>query len=199
MPLDDINKLIQAIDDMKYKKSDAMYKCIFSIALFSGMREGEILGMCLRYMNFKECYYDVTYQWGEVIIDNKFTKDLTDPKTTNSVRRVYEIKKYIEFKKIVDLDAPLFTNKTRPYTREAVSGRFRRLLKENDIPPIRFHDSRHLNASLQISSGIDPVTVALVLGDNVETILNNYTHGIEELMKRSTDQLDNFLEGIKTN
>ncbi len=208
LPLEDINKLIQAIDEMKDDGNDIMYKCIFTIAMFSGMREGEILGMCLRYINLKECYYDVTQQWGEVIEDNKFTRNLTDTKTLNSVRRVYflqkaidTIKKYVAYKKIVDLDTPLFTNKTtgKPYTREAVTARFRKLLQENNIPPIRFHDARHLNASLQIASGVDPVTVALALGDNVETILNNYTHGIGDVLKKSTEQLDSFLKEIKTN
>lgn len=66
-----------------------MYQCIFTVSLFSGMREGEILGICPRYVNFKECYYDVTQQWGKVIIDNKFTRDLTGPKTSNSTRRAY--------------------------------------------------------------------------------------------------------------
>lgn len=208
LPLKEINRLIQSIDDMKDERNDIMYQCIFTVAMFSGMREGEILGICPRYVNFKECYYDVTQQWGEVIIDNKFTRDLTDPKTSNSTRRVYflqkaidAIKMYMDYKKVVDLDAPLFTNKTtgKPYSREAVTARFRKLLEENNIPPIRFHDARHLNASLQIASGVDPVTVALALGDTVETILNNYTHGMEELLKKSTEQFGSFLDEIKTN
>lgn len=208
LPLEDINRLIQVIDSMKNERNDIMYKCIFNIAMFSGMREGEILGMCLRYINFKECYYDVTQQWGEVIIDNKFTRDLTDAKTVNSVRRVYflqkaidVIKEYVAHKKIVDLDTPLFINMTtgKPYTREAITARFRKLLEENNIPPIKFHDARHLNASLQIASGVDPVSVALALGDNVETILNNYTHGIDAVLKKSTEQFDSFLKEIKTN
>lgn len=208
LPLEEINRLIQAIDDMKDERNDIMYQCIFTVALFSGMREGEIIGICPRYVNFKECYYDVTQQWGEVIIDNKFTRDLTDPKTSNSTRRVYflqkaidAIKMYMDYKKVVNLDAPLFTNKTtgKPYSREAVTARFRKLLEERNIPPIRFHDARHLNASLQIASGVDPVTVALALGDNVETILNNYTHGIEDVQKKSVQQLNAFIENIKTN
>lgn len=203
LPLEEIKKLMQAIDKM----DNIMYKCIFTIALYSGIREGENIGLCLRYVNSKEGYIDVMQQYGEVMTeDSKFTRELTDTKTPGSVRRVYAlqivfdvIKEYVAYKKIIDLDAPLFINEStgKPFTRETITARFRKLLKDNNIPPIRLHDARHLNATLQIASGVDPVTVALALGDNVETILNNYTHSISDIQKKSVEQLDNFLEQIK--
>ena len=117
---------------------------------------------------------------------------MTSTKTANSVRKVFVAQNVIDVirdhmakYKILDINEPLFVNKNsgKPYTRETITKYYWELLKANNIPPIRFHDARHLNASLMPSSGVDPVSVALALGDTVETVLQNYTHVIEAIQK----------------
>jgi integrase len=49
-------------------------------------------------------------------------------------------------------------------------------LNAEGIQPISCHDLRHSYVSRLISKGIDPVTVAALAGDKVETILRVYAH-----------------------
>ena len=49
--------------------------------------------------------------------------------------------------------------------------KFRSTLLENDIPVIRFHDMRHLYATIALNSGIDIVSVSKTMGDTIETVL----------------------------
>ena len=44
------------------------------------------------------------------------------------------------------------------------------------MQPISCHDLRHSFVSRLISNGIDPVTVAALAGDKVDTILKVYAH-----------------------
>jgi integrase len=49
-------------------------------------------------------------------------------------------------------------------------------LNAEGSPPISCHDLRHSFVSRLISNGIDPVTVAALVGDKVDTILKVYAH-----------------------
>ena len=40
----------------------------------------------------------------------------------------------------------------------------------------RFHDLRHTVATRLLDKGVAPQTVALVLGDTVQTVMNTYAH-----------------------
>ena len=49
-------------------------------------------------------------------------------------------------------------------------------LNGEGLQPVSCHDLRHSFVSRLISNGIDPVTVAALAGDKVETILKVYAH-----------------------
>jgi site-specific recombinase XerD len=60
------------------------------------------------------------------------------------------------------------------------------------VQPISCHDLRHSFVSRLISRGIDPVTVAALAGDKVETILKVYAHEYDRA-RRSTELRDRVL------
>ncbi len=49
-------------------------------------------------------------------------------------------------------------------------------LNTQGLEPVSTHDLRHSYVSRLIANGIDPVTVAALAGDKVETILRVYAH-----------------------
>jgi integrase len=59
-------------------------------------------------------------------------------------------------------------------------------LNPKGMQPISCHDLRHSFVSRLISNGIDPVTVAALAGDKVETILKVYAHEYDRA-RRSSD------------
>ena len=59
------------------------------------------------------------------------------------MKKIQYLKQYISEMKIVSQTGQLFYNPIthhKPYTREWVSRKFRKMLIENEIPKIRFHD-----------------------------------------------------------
>lgn len=62
-------------------------------------------------------------------------------------------------------DGWLFTHDDgRHWSPSHVSHTFRRLLREADLPPVRFHDLRHGAASLSLAAGNDLKIVQALLG-----------------------------------
>jgi integrase len=196
----EINKLIQIINNQPI-----LYKTVYSIALYTGMRQGEILGLSISDIDFEEKTINVNKQYGRVYIDGKLKRHTIDTKTENSVRKIYVpdfllviLKQYIESMKIRSTEDILFYNQknNKTYDRDYITEKFRKLLKDNNLPQIRFHDLRHLYATMAINSGINIVAVARTLGDTIETVLKNYTHGIEEEQQKATYNFEKYINKL---
>lgn len=199
---DDIKKLMKAID-----KAPILLKTVFSIALYTGMRQAEILALHIRDINLEEKTINIDKQNARILDDdNNIVRGLADTKTENSIRKIFMpdflsviIKDYINSLKIIPTDGALFYNHAYKniYSREFITKKFRTMLLENNIPMIRFHDLRHLYATIALNSGINVVAVARTMGDTIETVLKNYTHGIEDLQKKATYDFEEYIKKIQ--
>lgn len=197
---ENIKKLLNAID-----LQEGMYKVIYSIAIYTGMRQGEILGLKISDIDFANNTINIDKQQGYVLEDGKQVRASVDTKTANSVRMIFIpqfladiIKDYINGQKIINKDGYLFYNFKwdKVYNREWITRKFTEMLKANNIPHIRFHDMRHLYATMAINSGVNVVVVAKNLGDTVETVLKNYTHEIEEERKKATHTFEAYVKNL---
>lgn len=203
---EEISTLMKAIEN-----ESEMYKVIFSIALYCGLRQGEILGLTIADIDLKNNYIDVNKQYVAHYKNSKVYHEITLPKTDNSIRKVYMpedvaniIEQYINKLKVLNINPDkqfLFINsKTqRVYDHNAVYRRFKKMCKEIELN-ITFHDLRHLQATMMINSGVNIVVVAKRLGDTIETISDTYLHSIEKVEKESVNQLQEFINNnIRTN
>lgn len=68
------------------------------------------------------------------------------PKTSSTIRKIL-LPDYI--KKLLE-KAPKTSEYVVPMTASTIGKHFRKLLKDNNIPPCRFHDLRHANASIML-------------------------------------------------
>ena len=67
-----------------------------------------------------------------------------------------------------------------------------------NLPKITFHQLRHTNASLLISSGEDIVTLSGRLGHaNKNTILNAYSHIIKSKEAQEANRMEEVYERIR--
>ena len=72
----------------------------------------------------------------------------------------------------------------KPYAPDFITRKFSRLLKNNDLPIIRFHDLRHSCASLLLSKGFTLKDIQEWLGhSDIEITANIYTHLDQERKK----------------
>ena len=65
----------------------------------------------------------------------------------------------------------------RGYSPDYISHRFNRVLEENNLPHIRFHELRHTCGSMLISGGVSPKLVQQYLGhERISTTMDTYVH-----------------------
>ncbi len=75
---------------------------------------------------------------------------------------------------------------------------FRQLLKENNLPDIRFHDLRHSCASLLLVQGISPRVIMETLGHSqISLTMDTYSHVMPVLMKEAANAMDEIISGRK--
>lgn len=179
-------------------KNQFKYKVITMLALFTGMRRGEILGL----------------EWPDIDLDKKtinicrssqylpgkgvFTKEpktelskrtITIPNTIVALLEDYRQHQLEESQKLVGLwkhTGRLFTTwNGEPMNPDTVTDWFGKFIKLHNLPHVAFHGLRHTNVSLLIADGVDIRTIASRVGHaNPTTTLNLYSH-----MLRRSDQV----------
>ena len=82
-------------------------------------------------------------------------------------------------------------------TPMAATNAFARLARKAGISTTRLHDARHTAATTMLSNGIDPTTVAAILGHSSPTVtLQIYSHAVPGLQQGAIDQLGERIEAL---
>ncbi len=186
------------------------YKTAVYLAILTGMRRGEILGLEWKDIDFEknEISIERTSVYSEGL--GVFTKST---KTENSQRTVsfpnelaVVLKKYQkEYMKNRLKLGELWQDSGRlmvqwngkPMFPSTLSQWFKKFLEKHNLPVITFHQIRHTSATLLIAQGVDIATVAKRLGHaNNTTTLNFYTHAIQSEDRAAADKLGGLLMGV---
>ena len=73
----------------------------------------------------------------------------------------------------------------------------KKILKKAELPDIRFHDLRHTFATHAASNGIDPKTLAGILGHTKASFtLDRYTHVTTDMQKQASSIVGNYITDI---
>ena len=106
---------------------------------------------------------------------------ISSPKTQNSRREIplspelYKL--LVPLMKVVNRSFYILTNDRQPTEPRTYRNYYTRLLKQLDIPVIKFHGLRHSFATRCIESHCDYKTVSVILGHaNIGTTLDLYVH-----------------------
>ena len=192
--------------------SDCMYKNVYLIQMFMGLRVSEALALTLKDIDLKEKKIHVkrTLSKDEMgyTIMGRTTK-------TYAGRRVVPIPEFlipsiIEQMQVADNqlnndDKLLFKPENRKYTeRENVNTELKRLLKRHfGIEDITTHSLRHTFGTRCIESGMQPVVVQRLMGHtDIGVTLNTYTSVFDEFKEKEIEKVNQyFLKGnmINTN
>ena len=74
---------------------------------------------------------------------------------------------------------------------------FKRIVKQMGRPDMTFHDLRHTYATISIANGDDIKTVQENLGHATAAFtLDFYGHVTDSMRKRSTERMENFIQGL---
>jgi len=184
-----INAFLDQVKDQKYRM-------LFMLAIFTGARQGELLG-------FK--WSDVNWKNRQIHIQRTFNKGrFFATKTKTSNRKIdlgptvlTELKKWklACLKNNMDLVFPNKTGEPINYSN-MVQRHFLPALKTASLPRIRFHDLRHTNASLRLESGENIKYIQTQLGHASPTVtLNVYAHLLNPTNQEAACRLENSVFG----
>ena len=179
------------------------------VALTTGMRQGELLGL----------------RWSDIDLEGRTihirgsmqaTRSglrIAEPKTASSRRQVMLSSQPVEALRRhrkaqaaerlrlgagwEDNDLVFANEVGRPIAAgNLFRGSFEPLLKRAGLPRMRFHDLRHSAATLLLGEGVHPKIVAEMLGHTrISTTLDLYSHVTPTMQRQAADAFDELLIG----
>jgi len=183
---------------------------LFRVALGTGMRQGEILGLQ---------WSDVDLEDGAITVRRALQRidgspQLVEPKSLKARRTIplpemakAALETQLEQQKLERIHEPAWsdsnfvftTTKGTPLDGRNVTKCFQRLLAEAGLPGMRFHDLRHGFATLMLAEGMNPRIVQDFLGHSqIGLTLGTYTQVPDALLREAAQSLDNAVSRPET-
>lgn len=193
------------------KSEPLMYMTIIYLAIDIGLREGELTGLKWEDINFETCEVNINkqrqYLKGIGTIECKPKTDagirvVTASKTVISLLKEYkkqQVENRLKFGTAWQNGQYVFLHEDgSPISTQLPYKWFTKFLNRHNLPKITFHQLRHTNASLLISSGEDIVTVSGRLGHADKNVtLNTYSHIIKSKEAQVANKMDEFYSRLK--
>jgi integrase len=183
---------------------------LINLALTTGIRRSELLGLEWKHVDLNTGTIQIRQVLSRTKEDGYVLKE---PKTRNSQRKIivpeYVISLLKEYKKQVfeeklsigdqwkgDEKFFLFTTwDGLPMHPSSITSWWRKFIKRNQLPFIRFHDLRHTSATLLINKGAHMKTISARLGHaSISTTMNIYGHALEEADKSAASMFNNLFK-----
>lgn len=200
LDLEEAAKFLEAaIDDRLY--------ALYLMALTTGMRQGELLGLRWQDVGLAASTVMVrqTLQWlddGPVFQEPKTPKSrrliqISSEVVTALLRhREHQAKEKAFFEsEYRDLDLVFAQKNGGPINKNNLLNRsFKPILRRAGLPNIRFHDLRHTSATVALAAGIHPKVVQERLGHStIAMTLDTYSHVIPSLQKEAAQKMEDLI------
>ena len=189
---------------------DHPHEYIYKITLFTGLREGEILGLTWDCVDMKRGVLTVKQQLRkEQQKGGKyyFSSTKNDKRRTialsPSVVRLFKYQKQKQL--LMESTASewkksnlVFTNAKGGFlSYRTVYDCYKRIVKKMGCPELRFHDLRHQYAVIAIKNGDDIKTIQGNLGHATAAFtLDVYGHVTEEMKRNSADRMESYMQAL---
>ena len=192
--LDDsqLNRFLEAIQGEPY------WHDFFYVEVMTGLRRGEICGIK---------WSDIDFNEGTLCIKRSVsTKEgggvsIGETKTDAGVRTIImppSVATLLWKKRsdaINEWVFPHYTNPSDPLHPSSAYKKLKTLLKRLELPLLRFHDLRHTFATQATDGGVDPKTLAGILGHtDASFTLDTYTHVTSDMQRGASAIVNNMMQ-----
>lgn len=189
------------------EKEPIKYRTLFTLAVYSGLRKGEMLGLEWKDIDFENCVIAVnraslySKTKGGTFMDAPKTKQsqraLKLPAQMISLLRQYRLSQSKERLKCGtgwESDNVFTTGNGKPMGTSTPLKWLDNFFERTGTRKVTMHSLRHLNASLLINAGADVKTVSAALGHSkASTTLNIYTHEFQEAQAKASQAVADVL------
>lgn len=181
-------------------KGEEYWDAFFYVEVMTGLRRGEICGLKWQDINFEENKLQVKRS---VSVKKGGGVSIGETKTETGVRciqmppSVAELLKSKKQTAITEWVFPHFLHPEQPISPATAYRKLKIILKHAGLPLIRFHDLRHTFATHATHGGVDPKTLAGILGHtNASFTLDTYTHVTSDMQKAASNIVGNIMQNI---
>ena len=205
-PLDD-----QQVGTLLSAAKGGPLEYLVNVALFTGLRLSELLGLTWDAVDFQQSTINVnkqaahsTHRGAGLFISPKSGKGriITAAPSVMAVlkhQRARQAEMQLRAGPLWDNPHGLVFTSERgePLTQQGVDDRFKTLIKSADLEGVRFHDLRHSYAVAAIRSGDDIKTIQGNLGHATAAFtLDRYGHFTERMKQDSAQRMESFIKGV---
>lgn len=203
------NNLAAFLDAIKGNK----FEDVYLVDVFTGMRQGEILGLTWDCVDFKENQICVNKQLAR--IRNSGGAHVLRSTKKDNIRYIAipgiivdRLKAIQQRQKALAAEEPctyrnemnlVFTDDAGKYlVANTVYRNLKKIFAQIGIPESRFHDLRHSYAVALLEADVDVKTLQMNLGhSNISTTLDVYAHVTQKLKTRSAEKLEKFVSDLQ--
>ncbi len=190
--------------------SGSPYATLFHLALTSGMRKGELLGLKWPDVNWDRCVINVHRQL-QTVPGQGYC--LVAPKTKAGLRQIKlgqgtmaQLEAHRKQQELIkegvkdkwQENEMIFTTGIGTYLDQAkVSKELKRILTKAGLPNIRFHDLRHTSISFQLEMGTSLNTVQQRAGHSKASVTSDiYGHTLEHSQDVAAERIEEMVTPI---
>lgn len=206
-------KEMQVLDDNQARQlliaaQGDRYEAMYYLAITTGLRQGELLGLMWEDIDFSSGVLHVKRQLQRVPGNGV---RLSEPKTKAGRRQIQLgpecVNQLITHRKSQDIEREgdrwderglVFPSSVgTPTGQRNLHRSYKRLLKKAGLPDIRFHDLRHTAATLMLLNGIPLIIVSRRLGHSKSSVtLDIYGHYIPGMQAEAAAMMDELVTPV---
>lgn len=216
--LEETERFLQAIENEESNETrftNTQFQLFFQMALFCGLRRGELIALEWNDLNFAENSVNICKSTsmikGEMITKkpktNSSIRKISVPDSVMNLARQYrkeQLQHRMNIGSAWEGDSYVFIqwngkqmHPDTPYkTFKKIIKRYNESVtdEKDKLPEIPLHGLRHTSATLLISQNVDVKTVSSRLGHaQTSTTMDIYTHALKKLDENASKTLDNLL------
>ena len=200
----EISRFLQAIQGTKYG-------LVYQSTLFTGLREGEVLGLTWDCIDFEKGTMTINKQlqnipgqpgaYRQISAKNGKSRTIALPSTVITILKQHKIQQTLARLQAGELwenSDFVFTNEVGHHVSpNSVYNQYKRIVASIGLPQARFHDLRHSYAVAAIQSGDDIKTVQGNLGHATASFtLDVYGHVTDQMKQNSAARMEKFIEKV---